>query len=277
VRDFVGSLGLKVEGNDRKIIAPQELDIIIPEKKIAIEYCGLYWHSVVYLPNNYHYKKYKATEAADWRLITIFEDEWNFRKEQVKGFLESVLAKPKRRLYARQCTVEEIDRKTAKEFINKYHIQQLYSLDKAVGLFYNKELVGVMSFAKHHRQNNPALVLQRMCFKRGVQIVGGASKLFKKGRSLYPEAEQVVSWSDNRWSQGNVYEKLGFKCETEYRQDYSYVDKDWPKKRYSKQSKKKQATGCPPERTEKEFCETELGLVRIYDCGKKKWVFECQN
>ena len=46
-----------VASNTTSIISPQELDIYIPELKIAIEYCGLYWHSEAHKPNNYHLDK----------------------------------------------------------------------------------------------------------------------------------------------------------------------------------------------------------------------------
>lgn len=43
----------KVKRNDRKILGGKELDIVLPEYKIAIEYNGLYWHSTKFLSPNY--------------------------------------------------------------------------------------------------------------------------------------------------------------------------------------------------------------------------------
>ena len=45
VAKFIESLGHTVVQRDRSVIAPRELDIWIPEKKIAIEFDGTYWHS----------------------------------------------------------------------------------------------------------------------------------------------------------------------------------------------------------------------------------------
>jgi hypothetical protein len=84
--------------------------------------------------------------------------------------------------------------------------------------------------------------------------------------------EKIVSWSDNRWSEGKVYEALGFYLEEELGPDYSYV-KD--RQRISKQSCqkkhlfKKGAVGD----TELEMAKS-LGYSRIWDCGKKRWVLD---
>ena len=85
--------------------------------------------------------------------------------------------------------------------------------------------------------------------------------------------KDLISWSDNRWSQGRVYEKMGFTLDSELPQDYSYVNVKRPIERLSKQSQKKSNTNCPEGMTEKEWAE-ERGLARIWDCGKKRWKLE---
>jgi len=82
-----------------------------------------------------------------------------------------------------------------------------------------------------------------------------------------------LSWSDNRWSDGSVYKKLGFTLDEHLKPDYTYVSLINPKRRISKQSQKKSATNCPPEITELEWANTR-GLARIWDCGKTRWVFQ---
>src|SRR5574343_109892 len=42
--DFVQKFCPTAVGNDRQQIAPLELDVWVPEKRVAIEYCGLFWH-----------------------------------------------------------------------------------------------------------------------------------------------------------------------------------------------------------------------------------------
>ena len=44
IRAFIEELGFKCETN-RQYLVGKELDIVVEEKKIAIEFDGLYWHS----------------------------------------------------------------------------------------------------------------------------------------------------------------------------------------------------------------------------------------
>lgn len=254
-----------------------ELDMYCDKKKFAIEYCGLHWHNEQ-SPNprgrNYHSNKLRESNALGIRLITIFEDEWISRKDQVKGYLKSALGLNKTKLNARSLTVKKISKKEAFAFLNQNHIQ-----GAACGsvLFFalitsSNEIVSCMSFGRHPRQgHNNVSVLDRYSVLNGVSIRGGASKLFAAARKEI--VGKIISWSDNRWSNGNLYVTLGFKCEAELPPDYSYVDDSKRSKavRLSKQSQRKSKTGCPDGMTEVEFA-TSRKLYRIWDCGKKRWV-----
>ena len=255
----------------------KEIDIYIPSLKLGIEFNGLYWHSEQFIKNNnYHYEKMKLCEEKGIRLITIFEDEWAERQGQVKNFLKSVLGIYNKRIYARKCEVKEVDKKIAKQFLEDNHTQGKTTFKISLGLYFEDELVGLITGNQHHRQGHGhTFVLNRLVFKDGHQVVGGASKLLKY---LIKYAKKngyinLISWSDNRYSQGNVYKKLSFKLIEELKPDYSYIA---PKNtRQSKQSNKKKnllkkgAIGTM-ENTEKELAKT-LGLYRIWDCGKKRW------
>src|SRR5208283_3661887 len=101
-------------------------------------------------------------------------------------------------------------------------------------------------------RNNKDVVLSRLCFKTGVQVIGGASKLIK--HSISDEGYQkVITWSDNRWSNGKVYPQCGFVLDKELGPDYCYIKNGIMK---PKQSMKKKSIKCPPNMTEKEYCES---------------------
>jgi hypothetical protein len=276
IQDWLLSLGFDFQP-DTSILGGREIDLFCPAVNLGIEYCGLYWHCENPeigggKSRNYHHDKYLDCEKAGIRLITIFEDEWLNRRDQVKSFLKATLGVAKTRLFARKCTVLEVSKPEAASFIAKYHIQGSNFISKYhAGLFADDELVGVMTFANHHRQND-LLVLDRLCFKDDVYVIGGASKLFKF-LTEKTKVQKITSWSDNRWSIGNVYSSLGFSMEEDAGPDYSYfMRKERPLRRVSKQSQKKSNTGCPDEMTEKEWCAAR-GLYRIWDCGKKRWVW----
>ena len=91
IADFLLSLSVQIKRNDRQIIKPLELDIVIPEKKIAIEFNGDYWHSVqAGTDKNYHLIKTKMCEEAGYRLIHIFEHEWDFQQKIIKEKLKAI-------------------------------------------------------------------------------------------------------------------------------------------------------------------------------------------
>jgi len=130
-----------------------------------------------------------------------------------------------------------------------------------------------MSFSRHHRVNDRTqCVLNRYSVKDGWSIPGGASKLLSHAISGLQELgfARIVTWSDNRFSQGNVYFKMGFSLDREYGPDYSYIKNQ---KRYSKQSMKIKPQERGLNKTELEL-RTEQGFKRIWDCGKKRFILD---
>ena len=208
--------------------------------------------------------------------IILFSDEWKNRQSQCQNFIDGANGKHKRRINARQCVVEEIDKSSAREFLEEYHIQGSNNLSLVYfGILKDEELLGILSLGRHSRQiSQNRIVLDRLCFKKGTYVVGGSSKLFKKcvQWSKDKRYDEIISFSDNRLTTGITYEKLGFSIEKNYRPDYSYVDINNPSSRYSKQSQKKSSVKCPSGLTEYEWAK-QRGLERIWDRGKKRWTY----
>lgn len=257
-------------------ILNREIDIFSAKMGIAIEYCGLYWHNERSpSPRNkeYHYLKYDMCKNKNIRLLTIFEDEWVNKQSQCKAFLASALGVFERKVHGRKCEIKNIIKKEANLFYSDFHIQgPPNNTIIAFGIYHREELLGCISISNHHRIKGQ-VVISRLCFKKGVQIIGGASKFFKhcKKWCINNNINKIITWSDNRWSEGNVYKKNGFSMEEELKPDYSYVNLNKRCERVSKQSMKKSNNNCPKEITEKQWAENN-GFVRIWDCGKKRWV-----
>lgn len=271
IKSFINSVSdYRFDASRHTLPNGQELDMFCEELSLAIEFCGLYWHSEIHKPNNYHYNKYKMCEELGIRLITIFEDEWLTRQDQVKNFLKGSVGIFDRRLIARKCTTKTIEKKIALQFINNYHIQSCVSSKHATGLFFEDELVGVLCVNNHHRKTNIPII-NRVVFKPGVQVVGGLSKMIKHAMEAL-DINSITTWSDNRWSIGNAYMKAGFiKTKTLY-PDYSYYKSGDRLNRVSKQSQQKKLTGCPAGMTEHQWANKN-NLFQIYDCGKIQWTF----
>lgn len=215
--------------------------------------------------------KYKECLSYNIRLFTIFEHEWKNRQSQIKNFLSGALGRNTIKIYARDCHVQiykTLDNQVL-QFFEDYHIQgRPHSYETCIALTHNNLIIGAMSFGRHHRQGHEDVnILSRLCWKTNHTVVGGSARLF----SYRPKDKNIVSWSDNRWSDvGGVYQRLGFVLDREYGPDYHYVNSFGEVKQ--KQSMQKRLIGCRPGQTELERA-TELGWTRVYDSGKKKWVF----
>lgn len=132
--------------NNRQIIAPQELDIFIPDKNIAIEFDGLYYHSSK--PSRYHLEKTLKCEEKQINLIHIFEDEWHFKKRQVKSLIKDIVGFGKTKLASNNIEIKCVDKKIAEIFLNKYSFSGFKPSKQFVGVYHKNRLIFVCSFAK---------------------------------------------------------------------------------------------------------------------------------
>lgn len=259
-------------GNRNKIY-PLELDIFIPSKNVAIEICGLYWHSELMGKGmKYHVEKLEKCISSGIRLITIFEDEIYDSLDIVKKRLSHILGKSlEKRIYARNCVIKEINDITeVKNFINKNHLQGYTSSQIKLGLYEKDELVSVMTFAKPSiakgGKTKNGWELSRFCSSENV--IGGASKLLQYFIRNYSPTE-IFSFSDRRWSIGNVYEKIGFVFEYNTSPNYWYIK---GAKRIHRFSLRKNSND-DQSLTEWENRQNQ-GWNRIWDCGHGKWVWK---
>lgn len=247
----------------------RELDGYDENNNIAIEYCGLYWHSEKGgKTKNYHYDKWKECYDKGIKLYTIYEDEWKNKKDKIIKYIYMNCGKAETIIYARNTKFIELSKKIANDYCDQHHLQNHSRITNAYGLIHNDEIVSCMTFGKHHR-NNSIMVMNRYCGKYDVRVIGGASKLIENA-CRFMNVDELITWSDNRWSDGNLYKSIG--CELEQILGPEY---DWTNfyERYSKQSRKKSSTKQPIHLTEKEYNES-LGLSRIWDCGKMRWIYK---
>lgn len=259
----------KVMQNDRSVIPPKELDVLLPDKKIAFEFNGLYWHSEIYKTPEYHFNKKKLTEKQNIELIQIFEDEWFNKKEIVQSKILSLIGKIPRKIFARNCNIKEISSKLANQFLKENHLQSSGRSNIRIGLFYNNELISVMTFLKNDISKNiKGWELNRFCHKKYVSVTGGASKMFQYFVKNY-QPEIITTFSDQRWAKADtVYSKLGFSFVYETKPNYWYFMPNDTKRYHRYALKKPENTDL----TEKELRESQ-GYIRIHDCGSVKWAW----
>ena len=213
--------------NTFKIIPPLELDIYIPEKKLAIEFNGIYWHSSIYKEKNYHQQKSKLCQEKGIRLIHIYEDEWNdeHKKEIIKDIIKHALNIPtsENKIYARKCIIKEIENKEYNDFCNEYHIQGTKGAQVKLGLFYNNELVQIASFGKSRYDKRYEWEWIRGCPASNNNVIGGTSKLFKYFVRKY-NPKSVLCYADFNKFDGKGYKECGFKFDKITAPDKFYFD-----------------------------------------------------
>jgi very-short-patch-repair endonuclease len=216
IKDLLDDMEIEYIHGDRELISPFELDFVIPDYKIAIEFNGIFYHSEHNgnKDRKYHITKTEKCEKEGYQLIHIFENEYLQKYDILRFKLKSLFGKNKYRIFARKCEVRVIESKVKKQFNEKYHIQGDSQSCVNLGLYYKDRLVQVMTFSKRRKALGAKHVegeyeLSRMSSVKGFTIVGGASKLLKYFERNY-NPDKLISYADRRWSKGDVYHRLGF-------------------------------------------------------------------
>jgi hypothetical protein len=263
--------------NDRTILNGKEIDIYLPDHNIGIEINGLYWHSEECgKDKNYHLNKTIKCSEKGVKLIHIFEDEWLNNPEIVKSRLLNLLNKTPNKIYGRKCIIKELINNECKSFLNENHLQGYTPATYNIGLFYNDELVSLMTFGKRKITGKNSLELIRFCNKINTNVMGSASKLFKYFIEKY-KPEELISYADIRWSGINpdvtLYNKLGFKLKHMSSPNYWYNYANIRYHRYNFRKDKLIKDGFDPNKTEREIM-LERGYTKIWDCGNLVFTFK---
>lgn len=257
-----------VKENDRTVLYPKELDIYIPEKHLAIEYDGLYWHCEASGKKRCsHLNKTINCESQDIHLIHIFENEWLYKQEIVKSRIRNLLGIYDKTIYARKCVVKEIDSKTSIDFQEQNHIQGSVKSKVNLGLYCDDELVSIMTFSSPRFNKNIEWELVRFCSRIGYHVVGAAGKLLACFERQY-RPKNLISYADRRWSMGNLYKELGFNLDRESPPNYWYFKRGNLESRvkYQKHKLKNLLEKYDESKSEVQNMK-DNGYDRIFDCG----------
>jgi hypothetical protein len=242
-----------------------EIDIYLPDLKLGFEFNGLYWHSEKYKSRNYHIDKTNFFKEKGIRIIHIWEDDWDFNRDILESQIINWIGSTPNKIFARKCSVRILD--SVSNFLNNNHIQGVDKSSLKLGLYYNDELVSVMTFDRFEgrtKMEEGGWNLSRFCNKRGFNIVGGASKLLNYFIKNW-NPTRIVSYADRDWSDGGLYYQLGFSMIKESKPDYKYF---YESVRTHKSNFKK--SKLKYECTESEYMNS-IGIYRIWDCGKIKF------
>jgi hypothetical protein len=281
------SIFAKAYSRNRTLLKPKELDIYVPDHQLAIEYCGMYWHSAKTPEESLkirhkHFEKSYLCSQKGVRLITLYESEWKEHRYAIKRLIRNALGKTKGRLMARKCSLGPVSHSQAREFYDKYHPQGGEGSGEHYGLYWKGKLVACMRFtfgANDRGSSGRVWTLTRYATR--IIVAGGASRLFKAFLEEH-RPDEVKSFSDNRFFSGAMYRALGFRLEEDLDPDYMVWSPKIglrPKSHYQRRllPKRLQEHGlgdtfdpATDPRTEAEMTYL-MGCGRIFDCGKKRW------
>lgn len=276
ISDFIcDELGHKT----KKIkINGKEVDIFLSDYNLGIEFNGLYWHSNIFVDKNYHINKTNICEENNIQLLHVFENEWVYKKEIIKSIIRNKLNIVKSKIHARKCEIRDLKTSEAKDFLNNNHIQGFVNSSVRLGLFYDNELVSIMTFGKSRivTGGNPKNIgeyeLLRYCSKLNTVVVGGASKLLKWFIKKHNPIK-IITYSDRRYSMGNLYLKLGFMFIKNTTPNYWYFKSGDLILHHRFKFRKNvliDKYGYSPDKTESQIM-AELNYYKIYDSGHKKF------
>jgi len=207
--------------NNREILkSGREIDIFIPDLKLGIEYHGLYWHVETVRGRKFHYEKYKEAKDIGIYLLQIYSNEWEDKRAILESKFLNLIGKSKR-IGARETKIVEIDKHSKDEFLTKNHLQGSDASKYWYGLIYNGELVSCMTFGESRFNCRFDYELMRFCNLSGLVVVGGAGKLLSVFRKDH--SGSIVSYADKRYSNGNLYRRLGFTLDGESNPSFTYV------------------------------------------------------
>lgn len=144
-------------------------------------------------------------------LINLWEDQWHFKHSQIISRIWSLTGK-NQRVGARKAVVARVDAGTARQFLDKFHLQGHARAKYRFGLEIDNELMALATFnirPMRIRANYRSAELIRYCSRSGYTVVGGLSKLIQAMiKSEHPD--DIMTYADKDWSDGAGYKALGF-------------------------------------------------------------------
>ena len=155
--------------------------------------------------------------------------------------------------------------------LNKFHIQGKDISRIRLGAFYNNVLLSVMTFSvpnisKGSKNKKDVWELNRFCSDYNYHIPGIASKFLTCFKRNY-DWKEIFSYADRRWSNGNLYYKLGFNLEHITKPNYWYTKGYVRIHRFNLRKKPTE-----PKEISELILRYNEGFRRVWDCGNLKFI-----
>ena len=176
----------------------------------------------------------QSLEADNQETIVITEDRWRTQGDMMRARLLAHLERFTS-LYARNCYVKKIEKDVAREFLIANHSYGDAACRYRYGLYRNDSedgvLVAVATFSNARKWQKGDKTIRSYEWTRyaslpGMRISGGMGKMLKAFiKDVQPD--DIMSYADLEWSEGKVYEQLGFVLEGKKEPVMFVVDGQW--------------------------------------------------
>ena len=309
---FIDSLNVTYERRKHLFVGDKsswfEVDVFIPEKNVAIEMNGSYWHAtlgrnqIATKAKDYHMNKFILCKEMGIRLISVFDYDWFTKQDKVKRTIRDALVERKR-IYARQCTIRQATNKECAVFFAGNHFDgHASNASFFVVLEHDGSIVAAMSFGhprgvsiddksetnetNETKEKGKSIEMYRYATKEGITVVGGVSRCLsfalKQITHNGGEYASIVTYSDNNLFTGDVYERLGFE-QQRMTEEYFWSDLGetfFP--RYATQKSKlcnlfEDVTADDVKTKTENDIMIEHGFVKVYTAGNTRWLKSLKN
>jgi very-short-patch-repair endonuclease len=271
IHDYLHHKNISYTIRNRKILKNLELDVYIPERKIAIECNGLYWHSDEKKSKRYHLEKTESCEKLGIRLLQIFSDEIELRPKAMINRLNNIFNLNKIKINSNKCELKEIDHNLSEKFLLKYHLEGPDKSAHRYGIFYKNRLLSIMTFEKC--KTDGIYFYSRYCTINGVEVIDGDIKMMEYFKNKV-NPKKIIAKPCRRWNTSLHYKKLGFAFVEKIKPNYWYIDNKYIQRynrfAFAKQFLKEKLENFDPNLSERENMINH-GYKRIYDCGSLKY------
>lgn len=269
--------------NDRKALKPLELDLYFPKRHLGVEVNGIYWHAgydehSLRRTQTMHGKKHTKALEKGITLLQFTDYEVQTKLPIVLSIIEQNLGATPTRIQARKCTIKRPTKEETKSFLEANHIQGAVGSTIDIGLYYQDELVQLMTFGKSRLNKNYQFELLRLCSKVRTIIAGGSQRIFKHFVDNYLKVgDKLISYCDISRFSGNVYEKLGFTYQRTSAPNYWYTKGKILESRlkFQKHKLKRIVPIFDPAKTERQNM-LDNGYRVYFDCGNSVWEYKKQ-
>lgn len=210
VYDFLLSLNKNIIRNDRTILSGKEIDFYFPCNNIGIEFNGCLWHSTFCTQKAKTYHLDKRIEALNNNvtLYTIWEDDWRFKQNIIKSIIKSWFNIYDLSVHINNCIIKTISKNELNLFLQFNSLEGSVISSKYIfGIFYNNELISVISFIKSKLDNT--YKISRYCNKLNTFIIRGLTGFIKYFIQQIKTCN-IVYYNNNDISNCTIFYENGF-------------------------------------------------------------------